>query len=124
MLRNITSRQRRKIVEYEIQFMYDRNGGFGFPCDENGNLLPMEDCAKANYDHCMAHPEEFDIWNEQVSYVRYVTDNAVGTCICGVTVELWDQYMGACECPGCGRWYNLFGQELNPPETWEDGEDW
>ena len=124
MLKNMTARQRRKIVEHEIQFMYDGNSGYSFPCDERGNLLPMEACAKENYDYCLAHPEEFEEWNEQVAIVRYVTDNATGTCFCGATVELWDQYMGACKCPGCDRWYNLFGQQLNPPETWEDGDDW
>ena len=44
---------------------------------------------------------------------------AHGTCICGEEVSLWDQYYGACECPKCGRWYNLFGQELVAPEHWE-----
>ena len=124
MLTNITPRQRHKIVEYEIQFMYDRNSGYGFPCDENGKLLPMTDCAKANYDYCMTHRDEFTEWNEITAIVRHITENATGTCICGEKVELWDQYMGACECPKCGRWYNLFGQELIKPEYWEDGEDW
>ena len=27
--------------------------------------------------------------------------------------------MGAFEC-ACGQWYNMFGQELNPPEDWEE----
>lgn len=45
---------------------------------------------------------------------------AYGTCHCGGTVELTDEYMGACECPNCGQWYNLFGQELLPPDMWEE----
>lgn len=43
---------------------------------------------------------------------------AIGECKCGAEVPLMDQYMGACECPGCGQWYNLSGQELLPPEEW------
>lgn len=39
-------------------------------------------------------------------------------------IDLWDEYLGACECPNCGRWYNIMGQELNPPSTWRDGDDW
>ena len=125
MLRNMTERRRVKVVDYCIEFLHPGgNDGYSFPCDERGNLLPMEDCAKANYDYCMAHPEEFETWNEVVSYVRRYTENATGTCVCGATVELYDQYMGACECPGCGRWYNLFGQSLLPPDQWVDGADW
>ena len=36
------------------------------------------------------------------------------------TVYLYDRYRAACQCPKCGRWYNLFGQELLPPEMWEE----
>lgn len=52
----------------------------------------------------------------EITYTQKV--NAQGICECGQTIELWDQYLGTCECPHCHRWYNLFGQELNPPETW------
>ena len=124
MLRDITRRQRVKIEEHKIQFMYDSDGGYSFPCDENGNLLPMEDCARKNYDYCMEHPEQFETWNKKITRERYITENATGICDCGEKVELWDQYMSACECPGCGRWYNLFGQELNHPDTWASGGDW
>lgn len=47
-----------------------------------------------------------------------------GECECGETVTLYNQYLGACECPKCGRWYNIWGQELNPPHTWSSGDDW
>ena len=52
------------------------------------------------------------------------TEPATGVCECGHRIALWDEYMGACECPHCGRWYNLFGQELNHPDTWRNGDDW
>lgn len=49
---------------------------------------------------------------------------ATGVCKCGNRITLQNEYMGACECPYCGRWYNLFGQELNHPDTWRYGDDW
>ena len=47
---------------------------------------------------------------------------AHGICRCGEEVTLIDEYMGSCQCENCGQWYNLFGQELLPPNQWE--EDW
>lgn len=29
-----------EIVEYKVVFYYDNTGGFAFPCDENGKVLP------------------------------------------------------------------------------------
>ena len=58
---------------------------------------------------------------------RKIKDPAHGTCVCGSEVYLYNQYMGACECENCGRWYNLFGQEIMPPEMWRGeciSEDW
>lgn len=53
---------------------------------------------------------------------RYIP--AIAKCDCGEEFPLENQYLGACECPGCGQWYNLFGQELNDPSTWSEGGDW
>ena len=125
MLKNITKRQRRKIEEHVIQFMYDNGCGFEFPCDEQGTLLPdLTPEARANYEHCMAHPELFPVaWNSFRRRVRSYMEPAVGTCVCGTRVELYGAYMGAEKCPGCGRWYNIYGQELLPPEQWESEEE-
>ena len=120
MLKNITPRERKTIVEHYIDFDFDDNGGFSFPCDPAGALYELPPEAKNNYDWCMAHPEKFERWNKHTEIRRSYTENASGDCICGNRVELYDQYMGACECQNCGRWYNLFGQELLPPEHWED----
>ena len=125
MLRNYKSATYETQHYYELCFDDGHNNGFGFPCDAEGKLLPdLPSAAVENYNFCMAHPEKFDRWNKVVKHSERVRINATGTCICGETFELWNQYMGACECPKCGRWYNLYGQELNPPETWEDGDDW
>ena len=126
MLKNYTPRESHTIVEHSLVFFYDENGGFAFPCDASGNVAISElsDCAMNNLTDCIAHPERFKYFNEIRTERRRVSDPAHGTCQCGEEVYLYDAYMGACECPNCGRWYNLFGQELNNPSTWGDGDDW
>ena len=42
---------------------------------------------------------------------------------CGTEFDLTDEYYGACQCPECGQWYNLFGQTLLPPDEWEEDLD-
>jgi len=42
---------------------------------------------------------------------------------CGNKFILRDQYMGACDCPECGQWYNIFGQQLKNPKYWFDDEE-
>lgn len=121
----ISEKKRIKHVEYrrEFQTIGEPDGcGFSFPCDKEGNLktddIYYNDWKKI-YDFCVSNPDKFidkgiteDIW----TYM----ENAKALCICGKEIELYDEYMGACECPYCGRWYNLFGQELKNQEYWED----
>ena len=119
MLKNLVT-ETEEIREYSREFTYlDGDGGFSFPCDENGKLAEdMHECAKENYAWAMEHPEKFSEYNEFHVEVRRFT-HTHGTCSCGTEVELWDQYYGACQCPKCGQWYNLFGQSLVSPEYWE-----
>lgn len=125
MLKNYVPRSSRVLEEHQLVFYYDDNGGFGFPCDAAGNVCISEltDCAMHNLSECMAHPERFQHYAEVRTSRRRITDHAHGVCECGKRVYLYDQYMGACECE-CGRWYNLFGQELLPPTGWEDDYDY
>ena len=119
MLKNYVPRERKMVVEYEIAYDDGAGNGFGFPCDKDGNPAPdMHECAIANLEWCRQHPEKFVRAGEIITMKRWYTEPAHGRCICGREVSLWDQYYGACECE-CGRWYNLFGQELVPPEHWE-----
>lgn len=109
------------VTDYELTFDDGNNNGYSFPCDESGHLLPkMADTAVQNYNWCMAHPERFVRWNRVISFHRRLRKNATGCCSCGEVIELYDACNGACECPNCGQWYNLFGQELLPPDEWED----
>ena len=127
MLRELVRAHHTTIVEYELCFDDGHNNGFGFPCDKNGTVNIQPEAA-ANLAWCMEHPGKFVRFNEVVRYEREYLEPGRGRCSCGTEVELFDQYYGACQCPNCGRWYNLFGQELLPPDQWEcdpaDEEYW
>lgn len=127
MLKNMTRPERKEHIQYELVFDDGANNGFGFPCDADGNLLPgLMDAALKNLEYARQHPEKFVRFNKVVEYRRWYTEPAHGICSCGAEVELYDQYCGACSCENCGRWYNLFGQELLPPDQWpsDDEYDW
>lgn len=127
MLKIIRERSTHTEVEYYIEFTDEEGAGFSFPCDSNGNIQFNDDipelgrAQRDNYDYAMSHKERFTRQYAELVTRKYtVTDNALGKCVCGETVELYDQYQGACSCPKCGQWYNLFGQELIDPEYWDD----
>ena len=125
MIEIINPRHTEEIVDYRIEFTDIDGNGYSFPCDENGNLLPfVTDAAEKNYNNSLAHPELFAIYNAFKIYRRTFTAPAVASCHCGSKVTLENQYQGACECPECGRWYNLFGQELIDPEGWDDAYEY
>ena len=127
MLKIIRERSSHTEVEHYIEFTDEEGAGFSFPCDSNGNIQFNDDipelgrAQRDNYDYAMAHKERFTRQYAQLVPRKYtVTDNAVGKCVCGEEVELYDQYQGACQCPKCGQWYNMFGQSLVDPQYWED----
>ena len=124
MLKDITPRTPVEIKDREVEFTRADGSGFAFPCDERGNpLSTLSPEALENYEYCLDHPEEFpEAFDEIRVQVRRYTEPASGTCICGTRVSLPGSYMGADECPGCGRWYNVYGQELLPPDQWESEE--
>lgn len=124
MLKNIIPSEWKTDVYYELVFDDGHNNGYGFPCDKSGNLFDMQDCARENLEWAKAHPEKFKRFGVVVTYKNRYREPAHGTCSCGREVVLEDIYCGACECE-CGRWYNLYGQELLAPEFWEEdtGDD-
>lgn len=121
---------RHRETEIDYVYFYPRvgsngDGGFAFPCDKDGNIDfdNMRPEMIDSYEWCESHPEKFDepyVRQDKHSYMQ----NAIAKCECGKKIELYDEYMGACECPYCHRWYNMFGQELKNPNTWKNGEDW
>lgn len=106
-------------TEKELVFDDEYGNGFCFPCADDGEPI-LNECSRKNYEFALAHREKFVRYNEVVEEKWRYKENAKGTCQCGNEIELYDEYMGACECPHCGQWYNLFGQRLNPPEYWEE----
>lgn len=127
MIRDFKESYIEEQTEYNLLFYTDRCGGLAFPCDENGHvdLEKLHPAAQRNYVEAMAHPEFFPYaWNELEKRTHSYRNPASGTCNCGERIYLRNKYLGACACPNCGQWWNMFGQELNPVETWSKGEDW
>lgn len=123
----IRNRQLVHHVEYRMDFP-----GFSFPMF-NGAVVPtmteaggrivrcsVEKCSWwENYQMCLQKYGEGEFTKDEWDY----WDPAEAKCSCGKTIELFDQYRGACECPRCGQWYNLFGQSLVDPKYWEEDDD-
>lgn len=123
MLNNIVRPEPYLEVTYGLRFYAYPDGGYEFPCNADGCLIhrDISDTAFKNYSYCISHPEKFPYaFNEIHKYSRWIKDESYGTCHCGERVYLINEYMGACQCPKCGQWYNLFGEELLPPNDWED----
>ena len=108
-------------TDYYIDFTYkdDPNAGFSFPATKTGtpDFARMTTEAKVNYDRCLT--DERLLGPEFQTEEHTYTEPAIGRCICGREVELVSEYMGACQCE-CGKWYNVFGQELVDPKYWEE----
>ena len=119
MLTNYTPSKIETLIEYELMFDYGNGSGFGFPCDEYGHVGNLNPDAAKNLAYCMNNPQEFCRWNELVAIKREYKVPANGWCKCGELVMLENDYYGAYQCPNCGRWYNLFGQEILPPDKWD-----
>ena len=124
MIQNYVPAQRREVVEYYLAFDDGHKNGFWFHCDANGKLPDdMNPAALENYTWCLENPSKFELFNKVVTETYTVRDRAHGTCHCGNRVDLYDMYYGASQCDECGQWYNLSGQELLPPEDWQENLD-
>ena len=121
MIKIIKERTPVTIIDYFIDYTYkdDPNAGFRFPATKSGepdfDRMPPE--ARANYESCLT--DERLLEPEFTIDKHTFTEPAVGQCICGKEVVLESSYMGATQCE-CGRWYNVFGQELVDPKDWEE----
>lgn len=118
----LSDRQRKQLIGYDLYFQDRENKecGYGFLCDSDGNVLDDEhkDVWIQNYNYCITHPELYEYKGIRTWKTHY-TEPAVGLCSCGEKVVL----SGDCTCPKCGQWYNSFGQALRDPEYWESGWD-
>ena len=123
----IRERERKTNTWYCINFYVEGEIFSSYICDEDGNFLKDKntECAYQNYLKNITQ----SIVNSNIKHYiekreQYYTENPLFRCDCGEEFELYNEYMGACECPKCHGWVNLFGQSLNSPETWKEGGDW
>lgn len=124
MLENITRAEWKTDYWYELVYDDGANNGYGFPCSADGEPDPqMTDAARENLEWCRNHPEKFVRFGKVVRFSNRYKEPAKGQCSCGQWVDLVDEYLGACQCERCGKWYNLFGQELQSPEYWETDDE-
>lgn len=115
----VSERHRAYGDAWELEFRLVENNEvcFGFPCDANGNVTNLNPDAMKNYERCMAQSEKYYPHKHLLKWSWM--EPAIGICTCGKEVPLVDDCCGATQCE-CGQWYNLSGQELLPPEQWED----
>lgn len=121
MLKIIKERTPEIIIDRYIDFTYkdDPNAGFIFPAKADGEPDFNKMCPEAidNYKRCLLDGRLTE--PEFIVDKRTYMNPAVGMCSCGREVVLDIDYLGAVRCE-CGKWYNLFGQELRDPAYWEE----
>lgn len=121
MLKLIKQRTPVKFREYTIEFRYkdDPEAGFSFPatCHGDPDFPSMGSEMLANYEACLSDKSltEGEFTKHEWTYI----EPALGLCSCGKEVVLDCGHDGAVQCE-CGKWYNLFGQELLDPKYWEE----
>tara|TARA_R110002020_G_scaffold63232_2_gene169051 strand:+ start:267 stop:590 length:324 start_codon:yes stop_codon:yes gene_type:complete len=91
--------------------------GFGFACDEHGNLEPIDNpYGKENREGCLSG--KFDVIDKGIEkYVNRYCEPAIGKCSCGEELALHDPLDNQCD---CGKCYNSSGQLVTP--SWECDE--
>ena len=142
MIKIISERHRESHTEYILQFdlIGERKGnGYGFPLlSKDAAIIPLKESETESNKYVPCSEEDCTWWKSYLSvkedrehykepYVDknawYCTEPAHALCKCGTEILLEDDYMGACQCPSCGQWYNLFGEEVKDPDKWEDDSD-
>lgn len=118
-LKNLVERRWVEHVEYMLVFDDGHGNGYAFPCDADGNLEELDGEGLKNLEYCKANPQSFARNGKVERYRQRYVVYAQGDCPCGETVILRNQYGAACECPRCGRWYNMRGDEISSPESSE-----
>lgn len=110
-------------VSYNLSYEWlEGGGGFGFPCDEDGNVF--EDQLPNGLDN-LRKCQDGTHAVRATGVTRYTNSYRVpriGECTCGEEVAL-DSFTNTCS---CGADYNTSGQRLAPREQWgeETGEHW
>lgn len=127
MLKDLVERHLVAISKTSLEFIDEDGCGLSIDCDKNFRPIFENDCVRERYKEAMKHPELYPRrFNELVTRRWTYMEPATGRCHCGETIQLVDQYYGACQCDRCRQWYNLYGDEILPPDEWEENleEDW
>ena len=123
MIKIIKNREPEQIVEYYVEYYYDetRDAGFSFPANSKYEVdtETMTPEGKVNYERCLN--DKSLIGPVHQKYEHTYINPAVGKCSCGAEVILDSDYAGAVRCE-CGKWYNIYGQELRDPKYWEEDD--
>lgn len=99
--------------------------GYSFPCDKDGAILwdkvSYPEATRKSLAYCKAHPDRWTSQSRNGRVAEVIDLKRYGICpYCGRKVYIVGSgYMGAFEC-ACGRWYTVLGQEVKPPDEWED----
>jgi len=120
----IKERERKIHTEFELSFVWKDtpSAGFGFPCNEKGNLLPLKPEAIENYNNCING--KYDVIAEGIKKRSWsYTNPAIGKCLCGEDVVL-SNFTNTCD--KCDSDYNMQGDLLASRSQWgeETGEHW
>jgi hypothetical protein len=119
MIRIIREGRIQHNTEYTLTFDTSRTGGFAFPCDHKGRLMPLSHEAHVNYERCRSGEVQTirPPYVKERTWTEYIP--AVGECYCGAEIELRPDNEGLCYCY-CGKTYNSAGQEIRPRSEWEE----
>lgn len=119
MAKIISHKKKIETIEYRREFSLKSASGAGcsFECDERGVLKEMSTEALENYKYCLEHPREYLDEGVKKRYVCY-EEPTHAICECGKEILLEDHLYGASKCIYCGRWHNMFGQEIKYPSMW------
>lgn len=119
MIRIIKEASVQHHVEYSLNFDTSRGGGYSFPCDYRGEVLPLNPTAQTNYARCISGEVQTirPPYVHERQWTEYV--HAIGECFCGAEVELNPDSEGLCYCH-CGQCFNAAGQSIRPRSEWEE----
>lgn len=116
----LTERQRidvkEHVVEYEHKDGRDK-GWYSFKTDPIKGIIYKNEMQKRNVEMLNNSPDYIGPIPRVIDRSYIQPTKAI--CECNSVIFLEDQYMGASQCPSCGRWHNMFGQTLKDPEYWE-----
>lgn len=121
MLKILSNRHLVECSQYSRSFKRIDSSGYGFDCDEDGNVYldKLSPEAYNNYLKCIfGEDSELKDCGVEAYYWQY-WEPSIGECVCGCEVALIG-FTNTCD--NCERDYNMSGQELAPREQWGECE--